>query len=113
MEQIKHWFNNPQKRAILSLCKEEYGVWGRGTGKTQGPIAHRSIFAANSMPRGATGIVGTTYMQLLDKTLPPLIKSWEKFGYKHGIHFWVRKFPPASFNVPEAIYPALTPAYAI
>jgi hypothetical protein len=111
--QNKQWFNQPQKLAMLSLCKEEYGVWGRGTGKTQGPIAYRSIFGANSMPRGATGILGTTYTQLLDRTLPPLIKSWEKFGYRENKHFWVRKFPPASFNIPKAIYPILQPAYGI
>lgn len=112
-DKIKLWFNKPQLNAILSHCKEEYGVWGRGTGKTQGPIANRAIFGVKSMPRGATGIVGTTYTQLLDRTLPPLIKSFEKFGYIHGKHFWVRKKPPEKFNIPEAIYPVLKPEYAI
>lgn len=113
MEQSKIWFNKPQLASILSLCKEEYGVWGRGTGKTQAPICYRSIFGANSMPRGATGIIGATYMQLLDRTLPPLIKSWEKFGYFENKHFWVRKFPPARLNIPAAIYPVLDPKHAI
>lgn len=98
---------------MLSLCKEEYGVWGRGTGKTQGPIAYRAIFGANSMPRGATGIIGSTFTQLLDRTLPPLIKSFEKLGYIQNTHFWVRQMPPKSFNIPNAIYPILHPQYSI
>lgn len=104
---VKLWWNKPQQRSILTMAKEEYGVWGRATGKTQGPIAYRTSHAANVMPRGATGIVGTTYMQLLDRTLPPLIKSWERLGYVENLHFFVRKRPPASLNIKPAIYPVL------
>jgi hypothetical protein len=113
MSQTKIFLNKPQLRAHLVGAKEEYGVWGRATGKTQGPIAERSIKAANAMPRGATGIVGTTYMQLLDRTLPPLLKSWERFGYYEGIHYWFRRFPGKYQNVPTAIYPALQPEHCI
>ena len=60
-KEVPMWFNKPQQRSLLTLCKEEYGVWGRGTGKTQGPIAYRTSHAANLMPRGATGIIGATY----------------------------------------------------
>jgi hypothetical protein len=94
-------------------AKEEYGVWGRATGKTQGPIAHRSSHAANLMPRGATGIVGTTYLQLLERTLPPLIKGWTDLGYEENVHFWRRRFPPKVLNIPSAIYPVLTAEHTI
>ncbi|GGH28279.1 hypothetical protein FAZ19_19705 [Sphingobacterium alkalisoli] len=104
---VKLWWNKPQQRSIYVSAKEEYGVWGRATGKTQGPIAYRSSHAANVMPRGATGVVGTTYMQLLDRTLPPLIKSWERLGYVEDLHFFVRKKPPAAFKIKPAIYPVL------
>lgn len=113
MKEVKIFLNKPQKRSELVLAKEEYGVWGRATGKTQGPIARRSIIAANAMPRGATGIVGTTYMQLLDRTLPPLLKAWERFGYYEGIHYWFRRFPGKYDKVPTAIYPALQPEHCI
>lgn len=112
-KEVQMWFNKPQQRSILTLCKEEYGVWGRGTGKTQGPIAYRASHAANIMPRGATGIIGSTYMQLLDRTLPPLMKAWEKFGYFENVHYWVRKRPPAKLKIPNAIYPLLTPEHSI
>lgn len=113
MREVKLWFNEPQKKSILVSAKEEYGVWGRATGKTQGPIAYRTILGANTMPRGATGIIGTTYLQLLDRTLPPLIKAWEKFGYEQNIHFWVKKYPPKELQIPAAIYPVLTPEHSI
>lgn len=113
MDQSKIWFNNFQLKAILAFCKEEYGIGGRGIGKTQGQICFRSIEGANSMPRGATGLISPSYTRLLDNTLPPLIKSWEKFGYIENKHFWVRKFPPAHFNIPSAIYPVLEPKHAI
>lgn len=113
MREVKIWLNKPQLRSRLSFAKEEYDVWGRATGKTQGPIANRSIEAANAMPRGATGIIGNTYMQLLDRTLPPLIKAWEKLGYIENVHFWIRKRPPEKYNIPSAIYPALTPEHTI
>ncbi len=95
------------------MCKEEYGVWGRGTGKTQGPIAHRSTSFANKMPRGATGIVGKTYMQLLDRTLPPLLKAWETLGYYENIHYWVKTRPQDKLNIPKPLYKVLHPEYSI
>lgn len=113
MRKVKIWLNKPQRKAHLVRAKEEYGVWGRGTGKTQGPFADRTSHAANVMPRGATGIVGATYMQLLDRTLPPLLKSWEKFGYYEGVHYWFRRFPDKKYNIPKAIYPVLSPEHSI
>ena len=85
---VKLWFNKPQLRSMIIQAHTEYGVWGRGTGKTQGPIAYRTALAANNMPRGATGLIGATYMQLLDRTIPPLIKSWNRLGYIEDVHFW-------------------------
>lgn len=111
--ETKIWLNKPQKLSWLIGAKEEYGVWGRGTGKTQGPIAQRTIHAANLMPRGATGIIGTTYMQLLDRTLPPLFKAWEKLGYIMDVHYWVRRMPHPKLKIPQAIYPVLAPEHTI
>lgn len=113
MRNVKIWLNKPQLKSWLIQAKEEYGVWGRATGKTQGPIAQRSSHAANMMPRGATGIIGTTYMQLLDRTLPPLFKAWEKLGYVYGKHYWVRTMPNPKLNIPAAIYPVLTPEHCV
>ncbi|KAA8483758.1 hypothetical protein BDE36_1778 [Arcticibacter tournemirensis] len=107
------WLNKPQKLSRLIQAKEEYGVWGRATGKTDEPIAHRSSLGANVMPRGTTGIVAETYAQLLDRTLPPLFKAWEKFGYQRGKHYWVRERPDKRFKIDDPIYKALDPQHYI
>ena len=113
MDDQKIWLNKPQLAAWLIKAKEEYGVWGRGTGKTEGPIALRSIFLQNSMPRGATGMVAATYMQILTRTLPPLEKAWQRFGYKPGVHYWVGQYPPKNLNIPKAIYHPRSPQHCI
>ena len=111
--QRKVWLHKGQKKAYLIGAKEEYGVCPRAWGKTQGPFALRTIKAANMMPRGATGLIGTTYMQLMDRTVPPLIKAWENFGYREGVHFWFRRFPGKQLNIPSALYPVLAPEHSI
>ncbi|RYD73950.1 MAG: hypothetical protein EOP55_16120 [Sphingobacteriales bacterium] len=113
MSEQKIWLNKPQKLSRLIMATEEYGVWGRATGKTDEPIANRSSHGANQMPRGTTGVIAQTYMQLLDRTLPPLFKAWERFGYRHGVHYWVRQRPPAKLKIDDPIYKALDPSHYI
>jgi hypothetical protein len=103
-DERKIWLNKPQREAHLVRAHEHYHVWGRGTGKTEGPIALRSIHNQNVMPRGATGMVAATYMQILTRTLPPLEKAWQRYGYMPDVHYWVGKFPPKNLKIPRAIY---------
>jgi len=109
----KIWLNKPQLTADLVDAFEEYGVWGRGTGKTEGPLARRTIKRANEMPRGAHGLVGATYMQILTRTLPALEKGWQRWGYKPGIHYWVAQRPPKYLNIPNPIYNPRDPSQSI
>jgi hypothetical protein len=100
----KVWMNKPQRTSELIFAKDEYGVWGRGTGKTEGPMARRTIRFADSMPRGATGLVAATFMQAYTRTYPALEKGWGRYGYKPGIHFWAFSRPPKNFNIPNPVY---------
>jgi hypothetical protein len=109
----KLYLNKPQRIAYLINGHEHYHVWGRGTGKTEGPIALRSINAANKMPRGATGMVAATYIQILTRTLPPLEKAWQRYGYMPGIHYWVGEYPPKHLKIPRAIYHPRSPQHCI
>jgi hypothetical protein len=113
MEEKKIWLNKPQKLSRLIMAPEEYGVWGRATGKTDEPLANRSSHAANQMPGGTTGLPAATYMQLLDRTLPPLFKAWEKMGYRKDVHYWVRERPPKKLGIPDPIYKVLNPHHYI
>lgn len=112
-EQRKIWLNKPQRIAQLVGAHEHYHVWARGTGKTEGPIALRSIRISNLMPRGATGMVGATYMQILTRTLPPLEKAWQRYGYVPDVHYWVGKYPTKNLKIPKALYHPRSPEHAI
>jgi len=98
------YYHPGQLRSILASTNTEYIVCGRGWGKSEGPGARRTADWANNMPRASIGIVGATYMQLLDRTLPPLFRAWERIGYKRGVHFWPRQKPPKELKIPLPYY---------
>ncbi|GAB3177615.1 hypothetical protein [Telluribacter humicola] len=106
-------YNKPQLRSALIEANEETDVWGRGTGKSEGRIAPRSMRNMEVMPRSRGGFVGRTYLQLLERTIPPVIKGWEAQGYKRGRDFWIREKPPKSLNIPTPIVGPLTSEHTI
>lgn len=106
-------YNKPQLRSALIEANEETAIWGRGTGKSEGRIAPRSMRNMLAMPRSRGAFVGRTYLQLLDRTLPPVIKGWEALGYKRGRDFWIREKPPKSLNIPDPIVGPLTSEHTI
>lgn len=110
---LNRHFNKPQMRSMLVGANEEYAVWGRGTGKSEGLIAPRSFRNVEVMPRGHGGFVGATYLQLLERTLPPVIKGWEQMGMVRGRDFWIRERPPKKFNVPQPIVGPVTSDHCI
>ncbi len=99
---VKLHYNKPQLLVHLIMAQIIVCVWGRRTGKTEGPMADFTLRNVHEMPRSNGFLVGTTYEQLLTRTLPPLIAAWEKRGYYQDVHFWIRKFPPAELKVPKA-----------
>lgn len=74
-------------------------VWGRATGKSAGALAHRFHRCMDLMPRSGGINVAETYMQLLDRTLPPIIARWEEMGLKRDVDFWIRRFPPKNIGL--------------
>lgn len=98
----KH-FNKPQIRSMSVGANEEYAVWGRGTGKSEGLIAPKTFRNVDVMPRAHGCFVGSTYLQLLERTLPPVIKGWESMGWQRGRDFWIRERPPKHLNIPSPI----------
>ncbi|AEL24018.1 hypothetical protein Cycma_0236 [Cyclobacterium marinum DSM 745] len=102
MEKIKKiHYNLPQLemslvRAQLSTC-----IWGRGTGKTEGPGAEFIARNAMDMPGSLGGIVSITYDKLLNMIIPALKVGWERMGYKENVHYWVKKAPPENLKIPN------------
>ncbi|MCX6216481.1 hypothetical protein [Spirosoma sp.] len=113
VEVIERHYNKPQMRSMLVGANEEYAVWGRGTGKSEGLIAPRSFRNVEVMPRAHGCFVGATYMQLLERTLPPVIKGWEQMGMVRGRDFWIRERPPAKLNIPQPIVGPVTSDHCI
>lgn len=110
---IQRHYNKPQIRSMLVGAGEEYAVWGRGTGKSEGLIAPRSKRNVDVMPRSHGCFVGSTYLQLLERTLPPVIKGWEQLGMVRGRDFWIRERPPKRLGIPDAIVGPITTDHCI
>ncbi|HAN19624.1 MAG: hypothetical protein A2X13_14710 [Bacteroidetes bacterium GWC2_33_15] len=85
--------NPAQLISVLLNPKHEVQVWGRGTGKSnsQGNKVDRIV---KSMPRSSSVMTGKTYMQLLTRTLPPMISFLERMGYLRNRDFFIGKKPP-------------------
>lgn len=109
MEAQKVHYNKPQLLAKLIDAKDEVDIWGRGTGKSQGRGSVRALDMATMMPRCSFVNVANTYMQLLDRTLPPMISHWEELGMKRDVDFWVRRFPSKEYRFEM---PIITPEVA-
>ena len=110
---VHRHYNKPQMRSMLVGANEEYDVWGRGTGKSEGLISPRSARNVEVMPRGHGCFVGATYLQLLERTLPPVIKGWEQMGLVRGRDFWIRERPPKKLNIPQPIVGPVTSDHCI
>jgi len=101
-EQIKIHYNLPQLLFEIAKCRQNVCLWGRRTGKSEGPMASFTIDNIIDMPRSNGFLVGTTYTQLLTRTLPPLIAGWERLGFIQNEHFWIKKFAPDKLRLPKA-----------
>ena len=106
-------YNKPQLKSLLIESYEEYCVWGRGTGKSEGRIAPRLKHNILSMPRSTGAMVGATYQQLLTRTLPPVILGLERLGLIKDQHYFIGRKPPAKWHWPEAYRPPLSHDYFI
>ncbi|MDO7877826.1 hypothetical protein Q5H93_24025 [Hymenobacter sp. ASUV-10] len=98
IDQIKLDFNQPQLRYVTARgTKEGISVWGRGTGKSS-IIAWDMHKIVSTMPRSCWVIVGSTYKQVLTRTLPSTVASLERLGYKLNRDFYIGRKPPPSLN---------------
>lgn len=111
--QIKVPVNLPQMLYNLVMPHIASLVWGRFTGKSEGPGAAFTINNIVKMPRSNGFIQGTTYEQLLQRTLPPLISGWERLGFIENIHFWIKRFPDPKLKIKKAIRQPINPDHYI
>ncbi|MEX2591661.1 MAG: hypothetical protein WD426_02720, partial [Anditalea sp.] len=106
-------YNIPQVE--MSLVRPQMGtcIWGRGTGKTEGPGAEFILRNALDMPGSLGGIVSITYDKLLNMIIPALKVGWLRMGFKENVHYWVRKAPPDELQIPNCYRQPDTNAHLI
>ena len=107
------YMNRPQMLAMLVSANKEYHVLGRGTGKTSGILAPRSVNNIFKMPRTSGINLGATYSQQLTRTLPSMIGGWQKLGYYRDVHYVIGKRPPSKWGWKEPFEPPVKYDYYI
>lgn len=95
------YFNRAQKNFITHLpaSKNVKAIWGRGTGKSA-IIAWLLHQINESMPRACFILQGSTFQQILTRTLPGTLASLEKLGYEKDIDYFINRFPPTGYYLP-------------
>lgn len=102
-EQI--YLNAAQQRTVLLAPQNKINIEGRGTGKSY-QVGWDVNFVNRVMPGAITAVTGTTFGQLLTRTLPSTFKFLQQLGYKQHIsradpgNYVVNQKPPAHFHRP-------------
>jgi hypothetical protein len=112
IERIQY-LNPAQMRSYEVQPRIEYSIVGRGSGKTTGIQAPRLKMWAEKMPRGMIGLVGASYMQLLTRVLPGIVKGWRELGWVEGRDFWVGQFAPKNYGIYKPFKSPLKTEYLI
>lgn len=97
------YFNRKQLEFRYIAAHTSVIVAGRRFGKTHGIIAPWLLRNAQHMPGSAGGIVGSTFQQLLTRTLPGTFKALEDMGYKRNVHYFIGRKPPVSAGFKEPV----------
>ena len=84
--------NRAQTRAIINYSTINRIILSRGTGKTT-LLAFIMKEAGRTMPRSTSGIVGRTFLQILTRTLPGIMKGFDQLNLKHGVDYVVGEKP--------------------
>lgn len=95
-----YYLNGPQMRALLIDAPLTVLIYGRRLGKSTEIIAHQSLNRIFDMQRGVFLLIGRTYKQVLELTLPATKTGWAKRGYLEDVHYVVGKKPPPSWPKP-------------
>lgn len=98
MKKNEFQFNRPQLQFIINQGKTTSNIWGRATGKSF-LIGILIKFIVEQMPRSSWILQGTTFKQLLNRTLPSTINALTSIGYKKDYHYFVGRKAPKSWKI--------------
>ncbi len=99
------YLNAAQQRTILLAPKNKINIEGRGTGKSY-QVGWDINMVNRMMPRCITAVTGSTFGQLLTRTLPSTFKFLQSLGYvqheskKSPGNYVIGRKPPEHFHRP-------------
>ncbi len=94
----KIYFNDPQLEFMYTGAHTSVIAGGRRIGKSHGFASPFGLRNTQQMPRSTGGVIGSTFQQLLSRTLPGTLQALEDFGYKRDLHFYIGHKPPKNSN---------------
>ncbi|PXX96906.1 hypothetical protein DF185_19900 [Marinifilum breve] len=92
-------FNPSQLCSITSPAPCKIGVKGRATGKSSEMAWDFNVFN-HHMPRGVISVTGSSFAQLLTRTLTPTFGFLERLGYVRDVHYVINQKPPKNWPKP-------------
>lgn len=101
MNNQDYYLNEAQGRVILVDPKIGVFIYGRRLGKSTEIIAHLSSNRVFDMPGSSWLLLGRTYKQVLERTLPATKTGWAKRGYYEDVHYVIGKKPPKNWPRPK------------
>ena len=101
----KQYFNTPQMEAMYIAANTTVIVGGRRLGKSHGFGAPFLLRNMKHMPGSSGGVVGTSYQQLLPRTLPGTLHALRQWNIQRDVHYYIGRKPPLSANFKEPVIP--------
>lgn len=105
--------NRAQLEVNVVAARDTMAVLARGTGKTEGILAPAQHRNAMTMPRSLGVNVGATFAQILTRTLPAIVKGWEKLGYRRDEHYFIGHYAPKAWGWNKPYFAPIDPKYTI
>ena len=102
-ETKKIYFTNPQLEFRYTAANTSIIVAGRRFGKTHGIIAPWLLRNVQYMPQSGGGIIGSTFQQMLTRTLPGTLRALADQGYYENVHYVINKQPPENLKFKSPI----------
>jgi len=100
----QEYYNAPQIEFMRINPRLARLKWGRGTGKTEGPITYRVKNAVTNMPRSTGVFVVPSYQKFFTDLIPGIRLGLAKLKMYEDIHYVVGSPPPKSKNWDNPIY---------
>jgi hypothetical protein len=101
----KRFLSAPQ--ALVQACQANttVAILPRGGGKSSNIAPWWFTHRVKLMQRASSAIIGSTYKQLLSRTLPPFLSTLRRIGYAEGVDYVIGKRAPDFWEAEPFVKP--------